>query len=163
MIRKIVDVLKYLLLFLMGMILAINIISFFSVYILKSEYSNIFGYSYFEVLTGSMRDKIKEHDIVIVKLNSEFTPGDIITYYSDNNFITHRVQSINENIIITKGDANNTNDAPIQKNQVIGKVVKIIPNLGIILKVITDKVTILFSLGIIIIISYITSLQKRSD
>ncbi len=161
MTRKIVDVLKYLLLFLMGMILAINLISFFSIYILKSKYSNIFGYSYFEVLTGSMRDEIKEHDIVVVKLNSDFAQGDIITYYSDNNFITHRVQSINEDVIVTKGDANNASDTPIQKNQVIGKVVKIIPNLGIILKLITDKVTILFALGIIIIISYITSLQKR--
>lgn len=163
MTRKIVDVLKYLLLFVMGMILAINIISFFSLYVLKSEYSNIFGYTYFEVLTGSMRDEIKEHDIVVVKLNSEFGPGDIVTYYSDNNFITHRVLSINQDIIVTKGDANNISDDPIERKQVIGKVVKIIPNLGIVLKIITDKVTILFAVGIIVIISYITTLKKRSD
>ena len=41
----------------------------------------------------------------------------------ENVFITHRIEQINEDSIIAKGDNNNTEDEPIKKDEVIGKVV----------------------------------------
>ena len=43
-----------------------------------------------------------------------------------------------QDIIITKGDANNTPDNPIDKNVVVGKVIKIIPRLGVWKKTLTE-------------------------
>ena len=48
---------------------------------------------------------------------------DIITYKSDNAFITHRIIKMDGDSIIAKGDNNNTQDKPITKDAVLGKVV----------------------------------------
>ena len=77
-------------------------------------------------------------DIVIIKLGDEIREKDIITYKEENVFITHRIVEINEEAIITKGDNNNTEDEPINKNVVLGKVVFIINNVEIWKKVFTD-------------------------
>ena len=93
----------------------------------KREYINFFGYTFFRVVTGSMADTIRINDIVIVKITKDIKENDIITYKSGENFITHRVLTIDQKSIITQGDANNTPDEPIKLESVLGKVVFIIP------------------------------------
>ncbi len=116
----------------------------FSVKVLNNKYVNIFGYSIFEVATGSMHGAIEVDDAVLVKIGSEYNSGDVITYQNGDDFITHRVVSIGKDTIITKGDANNVNDNPVDKNAVLGKVVKVLPRLGVWKKVLlTPKVIIL--------------------
>ena len=125
--------------------------SVFSIKVLHRQYVNIFGYSIFEVVTGSMKDSINIGDAVLVKINDEFSVGDVITYKSGDDYITHRVVSDKDGYIITKGDANNVNDNPIDKELVLGKVIKIIPELGIWKKVLlTPKVIILVLLTLFI-------------
>ena len=46
---------------------------------------------------------------------------------------------------VTKGDANNSKDEPISKEQIVGKVVKIIPGFGIIRKTILNPIFIFLS------------------
>lgn len=105
--------------------------------ILHKEYINFFGFTFFRVVSGSMENTIQINDIVIVKLTNEIAEQDIITYQSNNNFITHRVISINTNEVITQGDANNTPDEPVSKNDILGKVVFVIPVM-ILIKVFTS-------------------------
>ena len=93
----------------------------------KKEYVNFFGHTFFRVVTGSMADTIRINDIVIVKITKDIKEDDIITYKSGKNFITHRVISIDQNTIITQGDANNTPDEPNKIDSVLGRVVFIIP------------------------------------
>ena len=123
----------------------------FSVKILHKDFVNIFGYSIFEVATGSMKDSINIGDAVVVKIDDKYKVGDIITYRSGDDFITHRVVSEKDGYIIAKGDANNVNDNPIDKSLVLGRVVKIIPKLGVWKKVLlTPKVIILILLTLFI-------------
>ncbi len=123
----------------------------FCVKVLHKDYVNIFGYSIFEVVTGSMKNSINVGDAVLVKINDKYSVGDIVTYKSGNDFITHRVISEKDGYIITKGDANNVNDNPIDKSLVLGKVVKIIPELGIWKKVLlTPKVIVLVLLTLFV-------------
>ena len=125
--------------------------SVFSIKILHRQYVNIFGYSIFEVVTGSMKNSINVGDAVLVKIDDEYVVGDIVTYKSGDDYITHRVVSEKDGYIVTKGDANNVNDNPIDKNLVLGKVVKIIPELGIWKKVLlTPKVIVLVLLTLFI-------------
>ena len=110
--------------------------------ILHRDYVNIFGYTYLQVGSGSMEDAIKTNDIVIDKLLNENSPieiNDIISFREEDAIITHRVISIVGDTIITKGDANNVQDDPINRNQVIGKVVKIISGLSIWMSVFATK------------------------
>ena len=49
-------------------IIIINLISIVSVKIMKNPYPNVFGYSYFTVISGSMKPTINVGDEVIVKI-----------------------------------------------------------------------------------------------
>lgn len=139
------------------LLILLNLVLLFSKFVLKKEYPDILGYSYFEVLTGSMRNEINISDIVIVKSQANYQVGDIITYKSKNYVVTHRVVKVEENILVTKGDANNISDEPIYKNQVIGKVVHKIEKAGIYIKVFTDIKVIILMFIIIMLIVFIMS------
>ncbi len=125
--------------------------SVFSLKVLHNKYVNFFGYSVFEVATGSMEDAISVGDAVLVKINEDYKVGDVVTYQNGGDFITHRVVSIDDNYVITKGDANNVNDNPVEQNMILGKVVKIMPRVGIWKKVVlTPKVITLVLLTLFV-------------
>lgn len=124
---------------------------FFQTQIQKKDYANIFGYTVFEVSTGSMSPTIEVGDIIFVKLKQEIQENDIIVFKEENSFITHRLIKINENILHTKGDANNSEDKPILKEQVIGRVIYINHEIGILKKVIfTPEVFICIIVSIVL-------------
>lgn len=137
------------LIFLLVIIVAYNYIQ---LRVLNKSYTNFFGYSIFEVSTGSMAKTLNVYDVVIVKITKEVSEQDIITYSKDGELITHRIMRINEDEIVTKGDANNSEDKVIHKDDVIGKVVFVCPKLGIWGKVLTDyKVLISIFVTIILV------------
>lgn len=105
--------------------------NFYQLKILKKDYVNFFGYSVFEVVSNSMAPTIEKKDIIIVKVDSIFEENDIITYKLDNSFVTHRITDIKDDHFVTRGDANNSQDTPISKKEVIGEVIQTIPNLGL--------------------------------
>jgi len=118
----------YIILAVIVIILIYNIIQ---LSILNKPYMNLFGYSFFEVKTGSMSGTMEIGDIIIVKITNDVKKDDIVTYEEEQSLITHRIIDIKENTITTKGDANNTQDEPIEKERVIGKVVHIFKNIEI--------------------------------
>ena len=83
-----------------------------------------------------MEPTIDVGDVIIVKITNEVNENDIIVCNKDNAFITHRLIRIEEDNFITKGDANNTEDEPMNKRDLVGKVVNIIPNFSLWKKVI---------------------------
>ena len=107
-------------------IVGIVIYSFISTQILKKDYTNIFGYTYYSVATGSMKPVISPNDLIFVKITKNVSKGDIITFKDSGSIVTHRLIDINNNKYITKGDANNTSDTGISKSDIIGKVVYVI-------------------------------------
>ena len=110
-----------------GMLVALCVYTFVMTDILKKDYANVFGYTYFVVATGSMSGTIEVNDVVIVKLTDDVELNDIITYQGENGeFITHRVVKKIGNQIITQGDVNNTEDEPISKEDIVGKVTMVI-------------------------------------
>jgi signal peptidase I len=107
-----------------GIVLLISIYTSVQTKILGNDYSDFFGYSIFEVQTGSMADTINAGDWVIVKLTQKVELNDIVTYELGGEYITHRVIEVYSNTYITKGDANSGKDDPIKQDQIVGKVVK---------------------------------------
>ena len=128
------------------------------------RYINFAGYTIFQVVTGSMEPVIKIDDIVIVKITKDVKEDDIITYKADDNFITHRIIKINNDSIITKGDANNTEDTPISEDAIVGKVVYIITNVAVWVKVFKEpKVIITLIISIIILRIFIFNDYKKKN
>jgi signal peptidase len=90
------------------------------------------------VQSGSMEPSIKTGSLVMVKPESDYKIGDVITFGPVSKTkapTSHRIQDIKVNegnvVYITKGDANENTDArEVQKKEVLGKVVFSIPYLG---------------------------------
>ena len=132
--------------------------------VLSNSFLHLFGYSIFQVETGSMSGAMEIGDLIIIKLgNSDIKPQDIVTYFEQDYFVTHRITSINGNSITTKGDANNSVDAPISKDQVIGKVIYVI-DMGTVKNVITDKAVIIpAGVTLLLFIVLVTYKEKAGE
>ena len=134
LIEKIINFLLNILIFIFGIILIVSIYTGVQTKLLGNDYTDFFGYSIFEVQTGSMEETINAGDWIVVKLTQKVKLDDIVTYKQDKEYITHRIIEVYNGTYITKGDANNAKDDPIDQSQIVGKVVKILGNFGILRK-----------------------------
>ncbi|MBR3230077.1 MAG: signal peptidase I [Bacilli bacterium] len=119
------------------LILGICLYLFISLNILSKNYASFFSYTVFQIGSNSMAPTITTNDLILVKISKKIDVDDIITFEDGNVLVTHRVISKTGSGFITKGDANNERDKQITSSQVVGKVVKIFPNMGVWFKVIT--------------------------
>lgn len=154
LIEKITNYLLNILMFIFGFILLISIYTGVQTKMLGSKYADFFGYSFFEVQTGSMANTINPGDWIIVHLTNQVKLNDIITYEVDGEYVTHRLIQAYNGLYTTKGDANNSKDEPIYAKQILGKVIKVFPRFGIIRKTLFNF-NVLIALGVtLFLISY---------
>jgi len=139
---------------------------------------SIMRYQPMVITSGSMKPDLYPGDLIISrKVKPEYIEvGDIITYrVKGSTPITHRVTAVmkreGERMFRTKGDANVAEDPQwVEPEQVIGRLVCIIPKLGYVSQYIKTKrgffLTILLplflamSIGFFIIINEIKKLKK---
>jgi len=103
-------------------------------FILKTEYPLA------SITSGSMWPTLKKGDLVLIKAveGGELQVGDVVVYQNPRGFTIHRIVKLNKDSLVTKGDANNANDSPVEYEQVIGRVVNFknkplrVPYLGMI-------------------------------
>ena len=107
---------------------------------------SLFGYRYYDVLTGSMEPAYSVGDLIFVKITDakDINVGDAITFNpggTEDSYLTHRVVEKLENYegtdvtcFKTKGDANDSDDPfIIDEGRVIGVVKTRIPKLGYVI------------------------------
>ena len=150
---KIIKVIKYvfvsLLVFVTIALMTIVIISTIN----EKKHLEVFGYSAFEVKSYSMYPELTKGDLILVKKrdSSEYEVGMTVTYLrpTDNSTTTHKIISIDGNIVTTKGinvETNNESDLPFEIEYIIGEVVYVWTNYGEVKRFVTHPI------GIIIII-----------
>jgi len=96
------------------------------------------NYKIMVVQSGSMEPTIKMGSLVIVKPESDYKIGNVITFGPVTKTkapTSHRIYDIKvingEPVYVTKGDANNAPDTTeIQKKDIIGKVLFSVPYIG---------------------------------
>jgi len=136
---------------------------------------NIFGYSGFTVLGGSMQSHIPEGSLVLTK---SVDPDDInidddITFVRrrDDSLVTHRIISIHENYgenhdrgFRTKGtDNENADEDMVFAEDIIGVVKIVIPCLGFMLNNISSNLGLLLTaFGLITILLFAVKKAKKS-
>jgi len=128
---------------------------------------NLFGFSFFTVLSGSMQDELPKGSLIVVRETDpqSLKVGDNITFmHGTNTAITHKITQIQENHygdgirgFTTKGTNNMFPDPEIvSAADIIGAVTFSIPLLGSILAFIANKpVTVFLVLGAIIAVAAI--------
>lgn len=95
----------------------------------------------FTVQSGSMSPVISPGDLILIREESNYRVGDIITFtdpFLAKKTTTHRIVEINhlnnKQLYITKGDANSVNDPHlIESSLVLGRVFKKVDRLGFVL------------------------------
>ena len=98
------------------------------------------------VLSGSMEPYMSTGGLAFTN-TKDVQPeiGDVITYRIDNSQVTHRVIDQKNGVYVTKGDANEGEDAtPVTKEQIVGTVVLSIPYLGYVASYLHKKYALFF-------------------
>lgn len=87
------------------------------------------------VTSDSMNPVFSAYDVLLVKSQEHYAQGEIISFWSGNSVVTHRiVGSQAASTFLTKGDANATADGvQVHVQQIIGTVWVVLPKIGILL------------------------------
>ncbi len=122
------------------------------------------------VTTGSMEPAIPVSSVCFVNEKippSDILPGEVISFRrGEDVLVTHRVVSVNEDSFITKGDANNTEDAPVAFSDYAGKTVAVIPKAGLLLVFLHSRpglITALAIMALLIIFSFLPQDRSKPD
>ena len=118
----------------------------------------IFGYHPVVVLSGSMEPTYKTGSVIYYKKVDlkDLKEKDVITFESKNGtFVSHRIVSLNNELIETKGDANEVPDLnKVRYENVKGKVAKYsIPYIGYYIRVVNENLTLVVIPTVLILVS----------
>ncbi|MEO1772246.1 signal peptidase I [Candidatus Enterococcus ferrettii] len=152
---------KYLFTILLSIILLFNLYGIYQRKIHHQQFPMAFGFGYAIVSSGSMEPTLSWGDLIVVQRKGSYQAADIVTFAQpeDKYPITHRIVSINEESIVTKGDANTSSDLPIHNEQIFGKVILIIPFIGNLLKVISSPLGIMLLVILLLLSFYFRKLE----
>ncbi|MDQ3726952.1 MAG: signal peptidase I [Thermoproteota archaeon] len=132
---------------------------------------------FYVVSSGSMEPVLKVNDVLIVRDGGsweDLTIGDTIVFdrpEGGDRVIVHRIVDIDvdsdgDRVVRTRGDANPASipgtDYPIRQDDYIGKVIYVIPGIGIITKVISPPVNYII-IAIILAILFFNRLGKKNN
>lgn len=162
-IEKIINFLLNILIGIFGIILLVTIYTGIQTKIMNKNYTDFFGYSIFEVQTGSMEKAISAGDWIITKITQDVKLNDIITYEIDGEYVTHRIIEVYNGTYVTKGDANNTKDDPIDQSQIVGKKVAKLAGFGILRKTIFNPAVLITLIITLVLFSIVVKKNKEDD
>lgn len=158
------NILRISLLILCGGLFGVNIYLANANSLVGNQLPMPFGYGMSVVLSGSMEPELSVGDLLIVKETSDVKKNDVIVFQDGRSLVVHRVVEIDEKELITKGDANNTADQPIDRSVVKGKVICAIPYVGNVVSFLKTPVgTVLLLIGAIALLEIPRRNEKRKD
>ena len=133
-------------------ILCVILIFFILLNIFSMNNKSLFGFRIYRVISGSMQPALQIGDVIIVKKSTNYAERDIITYSNGLTTITHRIIAINNDEVITKGDANEVDDKPINKEQIVGKFFFRISNFSLFSIILSKNVIYLIMIFLLVLI-----------
>jgi len=144
-------------------LLFISVVASFQTTFLGKKYNNFFGYSLFEIKTASMSGEMEIGDWILVKVTKDVKLNDIITFENEGSFVTHRIIETYKDTYITKGDTNTAKDTPVNKNQIVGKLVKVLPKFGIIKKTLFNTQVLIVLILTLIVGCYLFKKDEKEQ
>ena len=119
-----------------------------------------FGVGVSVVLSGSMEPTLSVNDLVIVRAAESYAEGDVVVYQSGSSLVIHRIVRVEDEYVVTRGDANNTEDDPVSLSAVKGRMAFAIPFLGLPVRLLQST---LGSVLVIVLIAALVSLSWRKE
>ncbi len=134
--------------------------------------SRLIGYECYNVISPSMEPEYSVGDLIYVKEvdPSTIKVGDVITFVVNEDLVvgTHRVVRIDneKKQFITKGDTNDTEDAPVHFNNLIGVPKFSIPKLGYVSDFVQNPPGMYITLGLgllLIALVFLPDIIKKKE
>ena len=130
-------------------------------YINPNKLPSFLGIKNFVIVSESMEPTINTNDVIFITNTSKesLEVGDIISFRTGGYINTHRIIRIEEKngeeVYITKGDNNNSEDkTPVEFQDIEGKYLFRLPGFGKVTEILKNKVTLVILLIFLVIISY---------
>ena len=154
------DVLRLVVLIVCGTVLGVNVYLTNAKNLVGNQLPMPFGYGAAVVLSGSMEPELSVGDLILVKESDSIEVNDVVVYQSVSSLIVHRVIEINEDQVLTQGDANNVPDEMIDKAMIKGKVFFSIPYAGHLVNFLKTPVGIILTIALAIAL---VEIPRRSE
>lgn len=124
-----------------------------------------FGFGVAVVLTGSMEPTLHVNDLIVAVKSKNLKEGDIIVFQTGGTATIHRLIEYDEEngVMVTKGDANNTEDEPITLSKVKGKYLFKIPFVGIAIRYLQTVPGIIMILVLLFTLLFLSVRAKDQD
>lgn len=157
--KLLVNGLKNLVIALLVLVLGFNLYSLYQRNINNSRFPMVLGYGYAVVASGSMEPTLSRGDLVIVRQESAYEKGNIITFIQtgDQRTTTHRIVEVEDGRFVTQGDANNLVDESIVAEQIFGKVVLTLPLIGYLIQSASTPLGLLVIIALFLLMFYLDS------
>lgn len=140
-------VVRYLILGILAVVIGVNVFALNAAKLTGNAVPMPFGYGASVVLSGSMEPALSVGDLLIVQAQDIYQTGDIVVYQSGNMPVVHRIVSISDEAVITRGDANNINDESFPTTAIKGKVISAIPAVGYVVWALKTPVAVVILLA----------------
>lgn len=160
--RKIVVIMISLFL---GLLVLYNGYRLFCIYVLKQNVVTLGGYTILNVVSGSMEPVLYIDDLILINTkDKQYKVGDIVTYTDEEgSFVTHRIISLDNDKMVTKGDNNNIEDKPTTTDRIIGKYISRVANGQKILDAIQSPVVAVLILVNGVLLCIFTSIDRHGN
>ncbi len=155
------NIIRFSLLILCGAILGFNIYSANANKLLGNKLPMPFGYGAAVVLSGSMEPALSKGDLIIIKETETLETDQIVVFQDNQSLVVHRIIEIGDEKIITKGDANNVADDPIDKSLIKGEVVFAVPYIGSVIELIKTPIGTITIIALALLLMEIPRLREK--
>lgn len=156
-------IIRKILLALCGIIIGANLYSLNSRNLIGNQLPMPFGFGSAVILSGSMEPSLSIDDWIFIKETNEYNKNDIVVFQEGRILVVHRIVELQGESVITKGDANNANDAPINISNVKGKVIFHIPYVGKIINLIKTPLGSLITIVVAFLLIETSNIKEKRE
>ncbi len=140
--------LRVVVLALVGIILGVSIYTWNAKNLVGDQLPMPLGIGAAVILSGSMEPLLSVDDLVIIRKADDLAVDDVVVYQSGHSLVIHRIIAIDGDTVTTQGDANNTADAPISRDDIKGTLVASIPGVGRLLDIIRHPIVVILIIAL---------------
>lgn len=119
-----------------------------------------FGVGVAVVLSGSMEPELSVDDVIFVRQQESYAEGDVVVFQSGGSVVVHRIVKLEGETVVTKGDANNTNDAEMNVSAIKGIVTGHVDGLGALVRLLKSPMV---SIGLLAGAVFLMERSYRKD
>lgn len=142
------------------LVIVLNILNFILLKVQKRDYTTFLDYTYVIIESDEEYLGLEENDFLLTDLRKSAVKEDLILYQDNNNVEIGKVLEIGSKDIIVESKGT---EVTLNKESIIGTVIKVIPILGNILNMILDSTTFWISVFILIFTSIIQTLLSKAS